>query len=109
MKKVILTLVVAMFAVGAFAQTTTPKTDSKKDMKDLRKDTRDVRHDKRSRTYDVKHGDKAEAKAETKNIKADKKDMASNVKDLKKDGVKHPVKRAHAQIHRQNVHQHHHA
>jgi Ni/Co efflux regulator RcnB len=106
MKKVILTVMVAMFAAGAFAQTTTPKTDSKKDMKDLRQDTRDVRHDKRLRAHDVKNGNNVAAKAETKDIKADKKEMAGHVKDLKKDGVKHPVKRAHAQIHKQNVRHH---
>ena len=106
MKKVILTLLVAMFAVGAFAQTTTPKTDKKQDMKDLRKDDKEVRRDKRLRNYELKHGDKAEAKAETKDIKADKKDMAGDVKDLKKDGVKHPMKRANAQIHRQHVRHH---
>lgn len=106
MKKVTLTLLIAMFfAIGAFAQTTTPKTtDKKQDMKDLRKDDREVRHDKRLRNYELKHGDKAEAKAETKDIQADKKDMAGDVKDLKKDGVKHPLKRANKQIHRQNMH-----
>ena len=46
-------------------------------------------------------------KAETKDIKADKKNIAGDTKDLKNDGVKHPVKRAHRQIHRQNVHRKH--
>ncbi|MDP4285798.1 MAG: hypothetical protein Q8891_15380 [Bacteroidota bacterium] len=109
MKKVILTLLVAMLTAGAFAQTTTPApaTDKKKDMKDLRKDVRDTRHDKRQRTHDLKEGDKAAARAETKDIRSDKKDIAANTKDLKKDGVKHPIKRAHRQIHRQNVHRNH--
>ena len=76
MKKVILTLFVALLTAGAFAQTTTPataSTDKHKDMKDLRKDVRDTRHDKKLRTYEVKHHDKAEVKSETKDIKADKK------------------------------------
>lgn len=106
MKKIILTLLVAMFAAGAFAQTTTPQTDKKQDMKDLRKDDRDLRHDKRLRNYEAKHGDKAEAKAETKDIKKDKKDMTGDVKDLKADGVKHPMKRANRQIRRQNARRH---
>ena len=104
MKKVILTLLVAMLTAGAFAQTTTPaKTDKQNDMKDLRKDVRDTRHDKRLKAYELKHGDKAEAKAETKDIKADNKDIKGDVKDLKQDGVKHPLKRADRQIHRQNM------
>jgi Ni/Co efflux regulator RcnB len=104
MKKVILTLLVAMLTAGAFAQTTTPATtDKQKDMKDLRKDVRDTRHDKRLKAYELKHGDKTEAKAETKDIKADNKDIKGDVKDLKQDGVKHPLKRADRQIHRQNV------
>jgi maltose-binding protein MalE len=106
MKKVILTLMVAMFATGAFAQTTTPKTDKQKDMKDLRKDTRDVRHDKRLRAKDLKSGNNEAAKAETKEIKADRKDMTHHVKDLKKDGVKHPVNRAHHQMHKQKIRHH---
>lgn len=106
MKKIILTLLVAIFAAGAFAQTTTPKTEKKQDMQELRKDDKDVRHDKRLRNYDRKHRDKAEAKAETKDIKADKKDMDDDVKDVKHDGVKHPMKRAHAQIHRQHTRHH---
>jgi Ni/Co efflux regulator RcnB len=104
MKKVIFTLLVAMLTAGAFAQTATPATtDKQKDMKDLRKDVRDTRHDKRLKAYELKHGDKTEAKAETKDIKADKKDTKAEVKDLKEDGVKHPLKRADRQIHRQNV------
>jgi Ni/Co efflux regulator RcnB len=110
MKKVILTLCVGLFTAAAFAQTTTPATaaaDKKQDMKDLRKDVRDERHDKQLKTYEVKHGDKAEAKAETKNIKADKKDINGDVKDLRGDGVKHPLKHADRQIHRQNMHHKH--
>lgn len=107
MKKVILTLTIALLTAGAFAQTTTPAkavtTDEHKDMKHLRKDVRDERHDKKLRTYEATHHDKAEAKVETKDIKADKKDMAVDVKDLKQDGVKHPLKRAARQIHRQNI------
>ena len=107
MKKLILTLIVGLLTAGAFAQTTTPTvatTDKHKDMKDLRKDARDVHHDKKLRAYEVKHHDKAEAKAETKNIKGDKKDIHGDVKDLKSHGVKHPLKRANRQIHRQNTH-----
>lgn len=109
MKKVILTLFVGLLTAGAFAQTTTPTTtsattDKHKDMKELRKDARDEHHDKKLRTYELKHHDKAEAKAETKNIKGDKKDIGGDVKDLKHDGVKHPLKRADRQVHRQNIH-----
>ncbi|MEO9022343.1 MAG: hypothetical protein ABI237_13235 [Ginsengibacter sp.] len=111
MKKTILTLFIGLLTAGAFAQTTAPATaaskDKHNDMKDLRKDVKDVRHDKKLRTYELKHHDKAEAKAETKDIKADNKDMHSDVKDLKHDGVKHPLKRADKQIHRQNVHRKH--
>ncbi|HEY8657760.1 MAG TPA: hypothetical protein VIL78_01920 [Hanamia sp.] len=106
MKKVILTLLVAMFAAGAFAQTTTPKTDKKQDMKDLRKDDKEVRRDKRQRNFELKHGEKAAALVQTKDIKADKKNIAGDVKDLKKDGVKHPMKHANAQIHRQHARHH---
>lgn len=107
MKKVILTLLIAMLTAGAFAQTTTPATDKQKDMKDLRKDVKDTRHDKRERATDLKEGDKAAAKAETKDIKADKKDIGGDVKDAKGDGIKHPLKRAHKQIHRHNVRHRH--
>ncbi len=102
MRKVTLTVLAAMFVVGAFAQTTTPQTDKKQDMKELRKNTRDIRHDKRLRNYELKHGDKAEARAETKNIQADKKERKGDIKDLKNDGVKHPMARANRQIDRQN-------
>jgi hypothetical protein len=102
-----LTLLVALLTAGAFAQTTTPATDKQKDMKDLRKDVRDKRHDNRVRTHELKQGHKAAALAQTKDIKADKKNIAGDAKDLKKDGVKHPIKRAHKQIHRQNVHRKH--
>lgn len=110
MKKVILTMCVGLFTAGAFAQTTAPTiaaADKHQDMKDLRKDVRDERHDQKLKTYELKHGDKAEAKAETKDIKADKKDIHGDVKDLKGDGVKHPLKRADRQIHRQNMHHKH--
>jgi hypothetical protein len=110
MKKTILTLFIGLLTAGAFAQTSTPvtaSTDKHKDMKDLKKDVRDVRHDQKLKAYAVKHHDKSEAKAETKNIKADKKDINGDVKDLKKDGVKHPLKRADKQIHRQNMHRKH--
>ena len=108
MKKTILTLFVGLLTAGAFAQTTVPATaaskDKHNDMKDLRKDVRDEHHDRKLHTYDVKHHDKAEAKAETKDIKADKKDIHGDAKDLKSDGVKHPLKRADKQIHRQHLH-----
>lgn len=110
MKKGILTLFVGLLTAGAFAQTTTPavaNSDKHQDMKDLKKDVRDVRHDKKLKAYEVKHHDKVEAKAETKDIKGDKKDIHGDVKDLKKDGVKHPLKRADRQIHRQNVRRKH--
>ncbi|HEU5365400.1 MAG TPA: hypothetical protein VFU62_07705 [Hanamia sp.] len=104
MKKAILTLFVGLLTAGAFAQTTaTASTDQHKDMKDLKKDVREVRHDKKLKAYEVKHGDKAEAKAENKDIKGDKKDIKGDVKNLKQDGVKHPLKRADRQIHRQNI------
>lgn len=108
MKKVIFTLIAAMLTGATFAQTTTPQastdaTGKHKDMKDLRKDVRDVRHDKKLRNYELKHHDKAEAKAETKDIHQDKKDIGGDVKNLKQEGVKHPLKRADRQIHRQNV------
>ena len=104
MKKLTLTVLTGMLAMGAFAQTTatTAQTDKTQGMKDVRKDTRDIRHDKGIRHYEMKHGDKAEAKAETRDIKADKKDRAADAKNLKKDGIKHPVKRADKQIHREN-------
>jgi hypothetical protein len=107
MKKVILTLFAGLLTAGTFAQTTTPTTasaDKHKDMKDLRKDVRDERHDKKLKTYELKHHDKVEAKAEAKDIKGDKKDINGDVKDLKHDGVKHPLKRANKQIHRQHIH-----
>nr|WP_294898101.1 hypothetical protein [uncultured Pedobacter sp.] len=108
MKKVIVTLMVGLFSAAAFAQTTTPATaDKKKDMTDLRKDIKDERHDKQLRKYEVKHGDKTEAKAETKDINADKKGINSDVKGLKKDGIKHPEKRAVKQIHKQHVNRKH--
>ena len=111
MKKTILTLFIGLLTAGAFAQTTatpaTASTDKHKDMKDMRKDERDVRHDQKLKAYDLKHHDKIKAKAETKNIKADKKDLHGDEKDLKNDGVKHPLKRAHKQIHRQNMHHKH--
>ena len=95
MKKVTLTLMAAMFALGAFAQTTstTQQADKRQDMKDLRHDTRDIRHDKAARHHELKNGHTQMAKATTKDIRADKKDRNADVKDLKADGVKHPIKR----------------
>ncbi len=111
MKKTILTLFVGLITAGAFAQTTAPatkaSTDKHNDMKDLKKDVKEERHDKKLRTYELKHHDNAEAKAETKDIKADQKGINGDVKDLKHDGVKHPLKRADNQIHRQHMHHKH--
>jgi hypothetical protein len=106
MKKLAVMMLASLLTAGAFAQTTpTPATtDKKQDMKDIRHDIRDERHDKRERAADVKAGDKAAAKAETKDIHADKKDIKADAKDAKADGVKHPVRRARRQIHRQNHH-----
>ncbi len=108
MKKLTIAVAAVLLSIGAFAQTTTPQTttsaqtDKKQDMKDMRKDVKDVRHDKRLRHYEVKHGDKAAAKKETKDIRSDKKEFKGDAKDLRKDGVKHPIKRADRQIHRHN-------
>lgn len=103
MKKITLTLLIAFLTAGVFAQTTTPSSDKKQDMKDMRKDIKDVRHDKAVRNRELKNGHPIAAKNETKDIRADKKDIHSDAKDLKQDGVKHPVKRAKRQIHRQHV------
>lgn len=103
MKKVILTTLAGIFAVGVFAQSTTPQTPQKEQMKNLRQDTRDVRADKRAKNYDLNHGKYKAAKEENKNIRATNKGRSADIKDLKSDGVKHPQKRADRQIHRQNM------
>lgn len=103
MKKLTIAVVAVLLSIGAFAQITTPpQSDKKQDIKDVRHDVKDVRHDKRLRHYELKHGDKAEAKKQTKDIRADKRDLKGDAKDLRKDGVKHPIKRASKQIHRHN-------
>lgn len=106
MKKLTIAVTAVLLSFGAFAQTTIPsptttsaQTDKKQDMKDLRKDEKDVRHDKRMRKYELKHGEKAKANEETKGIRADNKGIKSDAQDLRKDGVKHPFKRADHQIH----------
>lgn len=101
MKKILFVSFAAfLFSVGAMAQTTTPPSDKKSDMKDLTKDVRDLRKDKAARKKELKEGDKAEAKELGKDIKADKKDIKNEAKDLKADGVKHPLKRAQRRIHK---------
>lgn len=44
MRKITLTVIAAMFVLGAFSQTTSSaqQTDKKQDMKDIRHDTRDI-------------------------------------------------------------------
>lgn len=102
MKK-LLFIAIALFFTGAvFSQTTNPNTDKKTDMKDMRKDVRDVRKDKRQRTTELKHGNLKAARKTTKDIRSNKRDMSKDRKDLRKDGVKHPIRRADKQIHKQN-------
>lgn len=103
MKKIILSLAIAFCTAGAFAQTTHPKADQKKDMKDMRKDVKDMRTDKAIRHRELKNGHIVAAHHTTRDMRADKRDMHRNTRDLKADGVKHPVKRADRQIHRQHM------
>jgi hypothetical protein len=107
MKKITLVVLAGLLTASAFAQTPAPVAAAspaqKTDMKDLRTDVRSERKDKRERRADLKAGNTAAAKDETNNIKADKANKANDKADAKADGVKHPVRRADRQIHRQNV------
>jgi hypothetical protein len=109
MKKVILTSVIALLGFGAFAQTTTPPkvNDKQVDMKDLRKDIRDKRQDERQKVSDRKSGNKLGVKTMGKDIKRDNKDIKADARDLNRDGVKHPIRHADRQIHKQNLHHRH--
>jgi Ni/Co efflux regulator RcnB len=103
MKKIVLSLAIAFCTAAAFAQTTHPGVEKKQGMKDMRKDIKDVRHDKVVRHHELKNGHVVAAHHTTKDIRADKKDIHHDTKTLKAEGVKHPVRRADRQIHRQHV------
>ncbi|MDE3214119.1 MAG: hypothetical protein KGM98_12865, partial [Bacteroidota bacterium] len=88
MKKILLSLAIALCTAGAFAQTTHPAGDKKHDMKDMRKDVRDVRKDKAIRHREIKNGHMVAAHHTTRDIRSDKRDIHRNTRDLKRDGVK---------------------
>jgi hypothetical protein len=96
--------VAAMAQTGATTSTTTTQNPAvKSGMKDLRHDIRDERKDKRQRAEALENGNKARAKKLTKDIHSDQKDINQDKKQLQSEGVKHPIKRADRQIHRQNM------
>ena len=104
MKKIILTSAIAFLGIGAFAQTTpAAPTQKATDMKDLRTDIRDKRQDKRQEAADIKSGNAAAAASAKQNIKAENQNIKADAANAKADGVKHPIKKAQRQIHRQNV------
>ena len=101
MKKLSLSIATMMFAMMLFAQDAqNPQTA--KQMTDLRKDIKDVRKDKVKRNMALRQGNKEEVKELNKGIKQDKQDIKDDAKNLKAEGVKHPIKRAERQIHRQH-------
>ncbi|GHU74929.1 hypothetical protein FACS189461_0160 [Spirochaetia bacterium] len=95
--------IAAMAQTGATTSTPTQNPAVKSGMKDMRHDVRDIRKDKRQRAEALENGNKAKANALGKDIRSDKKDMNQDRKQLQAEGVKHPVKRADRQIHRQNM------
>lgn len=94
MKKILFVMLCAGLTFGAMAQDSARKAG----MKDMRKDLKDINKDKKERAADLKAGNKTAAAAETKDIRSDKKDVAKDARKLKKEGIKHPVKRAQKQI-----------
>ena len=96
MKKVLFLFVFSTLSVFAMSQT----SEKKVEMKDVRKDLKEIKKEKKERNADLKAGKIADAVKDTKEIKKDKKDVAKDAKDLKKEGVKHPIKRAEKQIRR---------
>jgi hypothetical protein len=111
MKKTVFLLAPGLFfTVAAMAQTgattstkTTQNPAVKSGMKDMRHDIRDERKDKRERAKAIENGNTAKAKKLTKDIHADQKDINQDKKQLQSEGVKHPIKRADRQIHKQNM------
>jgi hypothetical protein len=61
---------------------------------------KEIKKEKKDRKADLKAGKIADAAKDSKEIKKDKKDLAKDAKGLKKEGVKHPIKRAEKQIRR---------
>ncbi len=104
MKKIIFVSAICFLGIGAFAQTTTPTTvDTKQqDMKDLRTDIRHKRQDEHQKSADVKDGNTVAAKSARHDIKVENKDIKTDANAARAKGVKHPIRRAHRQIHRQN-------
>ena len=102
MKKVTLIFAGTLLTVITFAQQPVA-TERKEGMKDLRKDIRKERQEKRERNADLREGKFGAARQETKEIRAEKRDIKEDAKELKEEGVKHPIKRADRQIHRQNM------
>ncbi|RTL48557.1 MAG: hypothetical protein EKK39_12375 [Sphingobacteriales bacterium] len=112
MKKTVFLLTTGLFfTIAAMAQTGATATTStttqnpavKSGMKDMRHDVRELRKDKRQRDEALENGNKAKANALGKDIRSDKKDINHDRKQLQSEGVKHPIKRADRQIHRQNM------
>jgi hypothetical protein len=101
MKKVIFIIAGVMFTLTTMAQTS---TTIKSDMKDLRKDIREKNATKRDVTSDIKARDKAAAKASIQELKADRKEIKKDAIALKAQGVNHPVKKAHKQMHKIKKH-----
>ena len=102
MKKITFIIAGSLLTIITFAQQPVA-TERKEGMKDLRKDIRTERQEKRERNADLRQGKFGAAHHETKEIRADKRDINKDAKELKEDGVKHPIKRADRQIHRQNM------
>ena len=96
MKKVLFLFVFSTLSFFAMSQT----SEKKVEMKDVRKDLKEIKKEKKDRNADLKAGKIADAAKDSKEIKKDKKDVAKDAKDLKKEGVKHPIKRAEKQIRR---------
>jgi hypothetical protein len=70
------------------------KQVKKVDEKAVKTDLKDIHADKVAERKAVKAGDIATAKADKKEIKADKKDLKREIREARRDGIKHPVRRA---------------
>jgi len=70
------------------------KEIKKVDEKIVKTDLKDIKADKKDLKQDVKANDIADAKKDIKDLKADKKDLKQDVRQAKRDGIRHPIRRA---------------
>jgi len=70
------------------------KQVKKIDTKDIKSDITGIKADKVAEQQAIKAGNITAAQADQKDIKADRKDLKKDIKEARRDGIKHPVRRA---------------